>query len=403
MRSTVLRRILTVAFVIALLVALQRSARRAHAVWLITQPGRQPIERSCQAEPGNALCFAVLAAAVELQGESPDVWLHRAIGLAPRKARYLVDAATSAEMSGGPATALRLLEQAERFNKMWLPRWALASFHFRQGNREESLRWARLALERSYGDRAAVFDLAARAGAGPEVITGSLLPDGPEFPAAYLNYVLKDPARPGLAEAALAAARQAENAPPTLRAQLLEACNRLMLTGNFASAAELWDQLARHKAVPYPPATAHHAGINGDFRHKPVAGGWDWWMPVVEGVESSWRQEPGEVRFTLSGQQAESCELLAQWLWLRAGATYELSIESRGGGPGLGWRLHHPDGGAAGVIQTVPGEDWNEHKLTIAAAPEARAVRMVLASTRVAGHPRPQGEYRVRRVSCARR
>ena len=80
----------------------------------------------------------------------------RSIPIPPRRASAWASTRRFAAIIAG---AERWLLDAARVDRQYEPRWTLANFYFRQQKMDDFWKWMRAALEVSYGDRVAAFDL----------------------------------------------------------------------------------------------------------------------------------------------------------------------------------------------------------------------------------------------------
>ena len=66
------------------------------------------------------------------------------------------------EEDGDVAGAKRSLREANTVSRYYIPRWSFAAFYYRQGNKSEFIRWAKLALSAGYGQPESLFQMAQR-------------------------------------------------------------------------------------------------------------------------------------------------------------------------------------------------------------------------------------------------
>ena len=213
-------------------------------------------------------------------------------------------------------------------------RWTLANFYFRQGQRDEFWTWMRSALEMSYGDRVAAFDLCWQMTTKTECaeeILDRAIPDRREVVASYLAYVLNRHNRQAaIAGAAnkLAKIRTADDLP------LLYAATDALLDGGQTAMRPI---CGRRSEILGPNGITHP-----NFEEPRTGHGFDWSFAEPPGVTQLTLEGCHRIRF--SGQQPESCELLRQVLGgLRPGAAYTLHWETRTQGiaspTGFEWRI----------------------------------------------------------------
>ena len=257
------------------------------------------------------------AAESDLRGEdSVRVW-QEARRLAPRSAVIGVNTALALERAGRKSDAERVLIETERMNRLWLPRWSLASFYLRQQRPEDAARWARLALERSNaGVRPALFGLLAQVGV-PTTEWLSWCGGSPEMVAGALEYFGEAGKPAELADATrLLAALGPGRSPAFWRDSLKGACSRLILAGNGAAAVEAWNSLIARNALPYDLIGPSNLIGNPGFA-EPVDGeAFNWKFHPLHGVSRILDSRTRTLRLRFDGSQPEASELLATEVWL---------------------------------------------------------------------------------------
>ena len=80
---------------------------------------------------------------------------------------------------------------AARGDRQYEPRWTLANFYFRQQRTDAFWTWVRAALEVSYGDRDAAFDLCWKASHDAAEILRRGIPERHAVVAALLDYLTR--------------------------------------------------------------------------------------------------------------------------------------------------------------------------------------------------------------------
>ncbi len=378
------------------------SGRRGWADWQSRQ-ARTPeaLEAACGLDPDRADCRAAVARAREEQAADAGREWARVLELNPRSASYLAQAALSAEFRGDIRGAERLLLQAARYNRLWLPRWSLANFYYRHGRLEEFRRWAALAFERAYGDRTALFRLCRAAGVEDQTVLEELLGADVENLGAWVGFLAAEGPVEALPAAAVkyieaAAAGTAEAAVPRVNG----AIRALLRAGHGREAAELWTAMSRRRLIPYPEWNEAAPLVNAEFL-RPVPGpGLDWAVARGAGFEVFPGVPAGGIKVTFSGRQPERVELLAQEVLLRGGQAWRLEFEYQTPGIGdgatsLGWRL----GGMEAGQGRLSSEEWTRGAAVWEVPAGLQVLRLALWSERPRGQVRHEGELRLRGVS----
>ncbi len=326
----------------------------------------------------------------------------RALAAAPRSAFAGVNYALALERSGDLAGAERQLLATERMNRLWLPRWTLASFYLRRGRPAEARRWGRLALERSNADvRPALFALLGQAG----VEAGEWLlwckPD-PELLGSALHY-LSAAGRPSdlAAAAALMSGLDPGRAPAFWRDSLYSSSDRLLSSGQGAAAVRAWNAVSARRMLPFGQITPANLLGNPAFRSPLDGQAFNWRFSAIHGVSRLFDPQAGAVRIAFDGSQPELVELLSTWVWLEGGRRHRFSCLYRThdltpAGAGPVWRI--------GVRETVPmaadpaetGMNWLEAAIDIPPAGEPGREKLILSLQRRRGSVRASGEVEIR-------
>ncbi len=340
----------------------------------------------------NDLHLIRLAQKLEEDGQpSLDTW-RQAIAVNPRRDLSLTQAAIAAELRGSAQEAERLLLQAEQYNHLWLPRWSLANFYARQNRQAETFRWAQAAMLRSYGDPSALFVLCRNAGATDEELLKSILPNTPKALGAFVYFLVrqKEPDSLELAASAYLKSAQASGMRPIEKVETVAAAITALIGANRPEPAwRLWKSLESSQLLP----NAVEPLVNPKLQLPLRPAAFDWQIPVVAGVETLRGVPEHGIKFTFSGTQPETAELLAQDLYLRGAEEWTLTFEYETRGfsqpkAGVQWRL-------ADAVQELPlSEEWRTATASFSTPPGLH--RLSLEIVRVNGQPRVEGELRLR-------
>jgi tetratricopeptide (TPR) repeat protein len=291
-------------------------------------PARYP---TCPAEATN---YARLSA---LDPDHRAQWLDAAIERNPTNSLYWIERAVTAEIAGNPPAAEASLLEAARRDHLYVPRWALAAFYYRQQDKAKFQTSARQALEMSWGDALPLFQMASKLGMSLDDIRRTMLPDRAPVLAAFLSECvrLKD-----LDEAFRVARRLIEIGDKDVnRTTALAAVDTLFEAGRTDPAVQLWNQAAAAHWFPHPaigpPVT------NPEFSLEFLPAGFDW-RPFAQDGVVYWRLGNSRgLQFEFSGRQPENCTLLKLNLPLDPRKSYKLNTKASGFnlGSGLKWHL----------------------------------------------------------------
>lgn len=354
--------------------------RFAWADYLFRSGTQEDITRAAQLVPSNARYQARLGN------------LRHAVQLNPYFAAAWLELATGEEGNGNIEEAERFLLQAAKMDGTFEPRWGLANFYFRQGRTQDFWKWLRLAAERSYGDRAALFQLAWRTGIDGREIEAKLTSGLPGVTASYFDWLRQEKKEEEVGRVALSLAGSGRK---TDASRLLEACHQMVQDGRADRALPVWNALVglgwvRGSVLPLDEAALTNPGLEW----RPTGKAFDWALPWRAGLEHIWR--PGQLTIRLSGKEDEKTELLVQTILLperEPGYEFRYRYRAEGlpGKSGIRWKVF------SGVREILSqGEDlssgeWRQGRLRFRLPSEVGLFRLMLAYERLPGTVRPEG------------
>jgi hypothetical protein len=335
------------------------------------------VEKAAALLPLNTAYLSLRALQLEYDGGDSRAVLEKMVALDRYSSSAKIRLGLDAEVRGDWGGAEKWLLAAAEVDRQYEPRWTLANFYFRQGRTAEFWKWVRAALEVSYGDRAPAFDLCWQVSGDAGEVWSRAIPDRRDVVSAYLWYVLGKRRLEAVGPAALklAAGKGPEDTRVSDAMVLNSAMDALLEAGEAAKARQVW--VALGYAAP--------AGIVGtDFEAPRIGHGFDWRLLTVLGVTEVELDAPASLRIVMSGQEPETCELLRQFVIVKAGRKYVLRWEARTDGfpkaTGLEWKL----GAARGAV--AASAEWSAGEMRVAGA-EGAVVSL--------GYQRPSGEVRV--------
>ncbi len=300
------------------------------------------VASAMQQMPDNAAYLAAGVLEADSEGRDAAPLLEQIVALTPRVSAPLIRLGLAAEQRGDLVVAERRLRDAYAVDHQFVPRWTLANFYLRQGRADEFWLWMRSALAISYGDRRPAFDLCWSMSSDATEILMRGIPDREEVAADYLAYLIDHHQVEALAPAA-----QGVHS----RDLLLGATDILLDNSRYGEATKVWSLTGR----PTPE------GITGPNFEAPQTGhGFDWRRFRSEGV-----RHPFPGRIQLSGQQAETVELLRQFAGgLRVGDRYKLQWKSSAEVPGLRWKINgEPEAEFVASSEVVVVSLWYQRPL----------------------------------------
>jgi hypothetical protein len=321
--------------------------------------------------------------------------LRRAVALNPWDARSWIELGLRAEAEGDDTTSKQCLLRAAEADKKFLPRWTLANYYFRHGDTAMFWFWAKEAAAMVYGDAQPMFRLCGRVEEDGKLID-RLDIRNPEVRAGYLFYLLGQNRVDLIGPALYQLLEENRLADVPL---LLTACEHLLEGRRADEAAGVWNRLAEAGRVQFrtPAGEGEQLVANGSFAAPPSSRGFDWRLPVVEGISVSREEESRGLRVTFSGREPEDCEALLQLVPLqKRKMQYKLSFEYRtrgiASGAGLRWRI--TDASSGTILREGPSlasEPDAEMQLSFETPAECRLVRLALRYHRTPGTTRMEG------------
>lgn len=343
---------------------------------------------------------------LQLAGRSAEA-LAAAAALDPGNADTRLRLGLADEMLGDfPAAERRLLEAA-RVSRQYAPRWALANFYFRRGDRDRFWSWANAALRIGYGDLDPVFALCWSLTTDAAEIRRRAIPDRAPVLNVYVQFLLRTGR---LAASEPVAARLAAVATRDDLSALSVWDNLQLDQGSPAAAVTVWNTLCHRHLLPYQPLDPDLAPLtDGDFRGaSPVTGGFTWRLPRVDGAAAELDRRAACLRVEFGGNQPESCAPVLQYVPVTAGNEYWLGFEYRttdiAPASGLAWDVLPARAGADAFASSpwLSSEDWKRGEVCFH-APASGLVRVALTYRRLLGTARIIGSVETRRMSLERR
>ncbi|MCS7023916.1 MAG: hypothetical protein NZV14_03895 [Bryobacteraceae bacterium] len=363
------------------------SFRLAWADYLFRTNRPENIQRAAELVPFSALYQARagnLKRAVELNPYLSSAWLELA---------FRAEAATNYEEAEG------YLLRAAAVDQQFEPRWALANFYFRRGKSEDFWRWIRLAAERSYGDRSAIYRLCSQMSESPEEILAKGLPSDAAVRSGYLEYLLK---QEQLDAAVVVFSEILQQASQVDLGVFLNLCERLLKAGRGVEGATVWNAMIERGWLPYDllyPKGSRWI-TNGRLEVEPSGKGFDWRLMWRAGVHSVWLGPLHQLLIELSGKQMEQTDLLRQYVAALPAGDYLFryryrteGLPKRSGVRWQIWSLAQPANQLA-CSEELSSAEWKAEELRFRLKRSESLVEVVLFYQRSPGTSRAAGRLR---------
>jgi tetratricopeptide (TPR) repeat protein len=387
------------------LTALYWTARVALSDWVYLEWNAQAIRRAVRLAPGNAEYYSGWA---EIEPDRAVTALEMAVALNPANSLLRIELGQAAEEKGDYRKAEASLLRAVEMNHNFAPRWVLSDFYFHRRDAERFWPAVKAALATSYDDISVLFRNCWALSSDPQTILEKAIPDRPAVLTQYLVYLLGERR---IEAAEPVAARVLAKPDKDAAGALLTYCDQLLEAGRDGPAVAVWNGLSRQGLIPYPAASVEAGKLtNGEFGRPSVGECFDWRFSSPDGVDLGRVGKPAVVYIGLSGNQAQSLDLLSQYVPLLPDRDYELSVKYRATGmqeeSGLMCRLVPPGGGD--LLQEtglLPGGDQVERDLVFRFRTRANTTlaRLVLGYRRMQGTVRSEGSVMLRGMELSLR
>jgi hypothetical protein len=213
----------------------------------------EELERAAALDGGNSLYLTTLA-----QLKTPGPLLERAAAVNPYDSSIRIRLGLHAEAAGDHLAAERHLLEAVNLNRKFDPRWALANYYFRRDDRAQFRRWAREALEISYGDRSPLFDLCAAMSQDFAEVVREILPTRRDVRIAFVQYAA---AHSRVREVAALVEELARSAPQSEIPAHAALCQALLAEYSVPEALRCSANLSSEDAFPWQAHDARGIGV----------------------------------------------------------------------------------------------------------------------------------------------
>ena len=294
----------------------------ARASWLFRQDTAISVPAAVALAPFDSAYVARLAAWKPAQ---KIALLHRAVGLNPFDSESWIQLGFASEFQQRDlASAERYYLKAAEVNKMFLPKWTLTNFYFRQGQPTQFFRWAKAALTVTPYSPEPIFAQMWLISQDASKI-GQNIPDRPRVLLPYAWFLSNSNQYSCIAPVVQRLIDAVGEVDPRAwgRDDLIAAIeDRLILNGDRDPALRIWTSMVKagwlHEQIP----DGEHPVTNGDFRTPLFRHGFDWVPIETEGLRIE--QSPSErlMRFQFSGDEPEHCVVLQQYMPMEAGRAY---------------------------------------------------------------------------------
>ncbi|HEY3453453.1 MAG TPA: hypothetical protein VGK64_02550 [Bryobacteraceae bacterium] len=319
----------------------------ARAAQLFALDTQASVSAAVRLVPYNATYVARLAA---WRPTERDTLLRRAVELNPWDFQSWIQLGLSTEMQQNNAEgAERYYLRAAAMNHMFLPKWTLTNFYFRQRRSSDFFHWANAALQITPYSSDPIFAQMWLANQDAARIAAAI-PDRPRVLLQYAWFLSNARQFSAIPDVIHRLILRVGNAEPQLwgRDDLVASIeDQILREGNRQNALAIWTSLREGGWIRQGIPNVQHPLTNGDFRIPFFRHGFDWAPADSSCSRMEQISNTGRVRITLPGDQPDACVVLRQYVPLAAGRIYSLT-----------WRAHTQDAdksrGLAWHIKAVP-------------------------------------------------
>jgi hypothetical protein len=377
----------------------------ARAFYLFRLDTPTSVPAAVQLVPYNAQYVARLASWNE---EQRAPLFKKAIELNPFDYQSYIQLGLLSEMTeADPAAAETYFLKAAAVNHMYLPKWTLTNYYFRRQNLSEFFRWANETLQISPFSGDPIFTQMWLMSQDQARLSAAI-PDRARTLIQYTWFLSNSKQFTAIPPIVQRLVRVVGKDDPSAWGRddlIASSLDHVLASGDFHTGLQIWAALRDGRWIRHGVPDANHPLTNGDFHLPFYKHGFDWVAAEAEGVHiDQFVQEPS-LDIGLSGDEAEHCELVRQYIAAEPGFLYKLQwkAEAQGipAGSGLAWHLRpanddYSDTVESSDILNAP-QQWE-----FVAPPNVNGFLLTLEYNRALGHVRPTGHITLRSVSMNR-
>ncbi len=391
-------------FIAAGIAAACYSLLLARAAYLFDKNTPASMKEAAELVPYNSRYLARLAVWSPDQREE---LLKRATALNPFDSESWIQLGLASELDRRDLKAAeRYYLKAAAVNHMFFPKWTLTNFYFRRQNEDEFFHWAKAALAITPNTPDPVFTQMWQITQDAGKIAAAI-PERPRVLLQYASFLSNANRFQAIPSVVQRLTRTVGRGDPHEwgRDDLLAGIeDRLLAAGELDPALRVWATLRQanwiHESVP----AAASPLTNGNFGMRSYGHGFDWVVVSTPGIAIDQFPDEKQLRITLSGQQADHCELLRQYIPVEPGREYGMQWEAttnRVNAPsGLSWHLQCAGGSACPTLASGDLFGGSERMWGFR-VPDAKVCLLTLDYARPPGMMQMSGTVSLNLVSIA--
>lgn len=378
----------------------------ARASWLFRQDTAISVPAAVELVPFDSTYITRLAA---WRPTETITLLQQAVQLNPFDSESWIQLGFASEFKQHDrASAERYYLKAAEVNKMFLPKWTLTNFYFRQDQPAEFFHWASETLAITPYTPEPVFVQMWLIDQDADKIARNI-PDRPRILLPYAWFLSNSHQYSSIALIVQRLIKAAGTTDPQAwgRDGLIATIeDRLIAQDQGDPALQIWASMVKggwlHEDIP----SAQHPLTNGNFPAPLFRHGFDWIPTETDGVRIEESPAEGLIRLQFSGNEPEHCVVLQQYMPMEAGRPYGFRWQSTSAPgdtlSGLTWHLK-PVGKAAELdlassdLGLPRSGNWK-----VRAPQGSKLYLLTLEYARPLGHLRARGTFILKSVSVSR-
>lgn len=378
----------------------------ARASALFQQDTAVSVAAAVRLQPHNAIYLDRLAS---WQPEDRQRLLDRSVSDDPFNYNAWIRLGLMAEMQDGDnATAERDYLKAAEVNHMFLPKWTLANFYFREQKSDAFFHWTKETLAVTPYASDPVFAQMWQMTQDEDALNAAI-PDRPRILLQYAWYLSNAKQYDSIPRAVERLVHVAGNDDPAKwgRDDLLAvSLDHMLAAGYLRAALNVWSTLKAAGWLEQSVPNDQSPLTNGDFGLNFYRHGFDWVTNENNGTRVDHYRDSHELRVGIYGDEAEKLTFLQQYLAAAPNTAYtlawELQTDDLEEPSGMAWHVHAIGSGSADEL--VSADLFSKNKTWEFTTPAgAKAFLLTLEYARPSGTTRARGNFVLKSVTMNRR
>jgi tetratricopeptide (TPR) repeat protein len=378
----------------------------ARAAYLFQQDTPVSVAAAVRLQPRNAAYLDRLAS---WQPDDRRTLLRRSVAEDPFNFNAWIRLGLLAEMQAGDNSAAeQYYLKAAAVNHMFLPRWTLANFYFRQQKPGEFFHWTRQTLEITPYASDPVFAQMWQATQNQDLLNAAI-PDRPRVLLQYAWFLSTNKhfaSIPYTVERLVQAVGKDDPGKWGRDDLLAAAEDHMLAAGEGQPAINVWSTMKQAGWLEQSVPNDQRPLTNGDFRLRFYRHAFDWVTNESPGTRVEQYVESNDVRINLHGDEPEKCTLLQEYVAAAPSARYNVTWRAQADDlsapSGLAWHLHAIGGGT--VPEVVSPDLLSPHPAWEFTTPAgAKTFLLSLEYARPMGVTRAHGAIVLKAVTMERK